>query len=435
MVKSVSNADNEIDGAVVVGGSAAGSAQCVSVASGSVRLESLPEVRELTEKMQDDAKETAKSTKSVRVIRKTGTPDSQNSKKRKKFKKRLPVKRIVTMSLLVIVMGLLALVVYETYKLNDIVDSIHYVPGGVSFDKVEVLVSQSEMNRFESQTDEITNILLCGCDIDKNGTSRTDSMIILTVDHKHQAIKMTSLMRDMYLQIPGCGKNKLNAAFAFGGGNLLLKTIYSNFGIRIDRFVCIDYNVFATVVDNLGGVEVEIEPMELEQFNKYVKGKRNRLSKAGVYNFNGQQALSYCRIRKVGTDTARTARQRRVLTQIMKKARTISPVDAQNLLAVSAPFITSNMTRNEMTGLLLDGLGCLNYDTLELRIPMDGAWTDKKIKGIWYVNADINANARYLNQFIYGENDVAQSLSLRQKKSDDLKSKHDRAAFEKKSRK
>ena len=216
-------------------------------------------------------------------------------------------------------------------------------------------------------------------------------MIILTIDHPHKKIKMTSLMRDMYLKIPGYQPTKLNAAFTYGGGDLLLKTIYSNFGMKIDRYVCVDYAAFATVVDDLGGVEIEIEEMELEQFNKYVSGgKKNRITKAGKYNFNGKQALSYCRIRKVGTDTARTARQRKVLREIMKKCRSLSPFDAQRILAVVAPCVTTNMTRSEMTDLLLEGLGSLNYDTLGLRIPMDGAWTDKIIDDTWYVEIDLN---------------------------------------------
>ena len=243
---------------------------------------------------------------------------------------------------------------------------------------------------------------------------------------------MTSLMRDMYLQIPGHQKNKLNASFTFGGGELLLKTIYSNFGMRIDQYVCVDYEVFASVVDSLGGVEIDIEEMELEQFNKYVRGgKKNRITEAGRYHLNGQQALSYCRIRKVGSDTARTARQRRVLREIMRKCRSLSPFQAQRVLGVVAPFVTTNMTRDEMVSLLMEGLQCLDYETMGLRIPVDGTWKDKKTDRSWYVVVDLNQNARYLNKFIYGDNETAQTLADRQQKSDDQNSEYSRKQYEK----
>ena len=322
--------------------------------------------------------------------------------------------------------------IYEYIKISSIMDSVNYVPDGLRFDKVDVLVSESEVSGFVSHTDETKNILLCGSDIDQNGISRTDSMIILTIDHTHQRIKMTSLMRDMYLQIPGHQKNKLNASFTFGGGELLLKTIYSNFGMRIDQYVCVDYEVFASVVDSLGGVEIDIEEMELEQFNKYVRGgKKNRITEAGRYHLNGQQALSYCRIRKVGSDTARTARQRRVLREIMRKCRSLSPFQAQRVLGVVAPFVTTNMTRDEMVSLLMEGLQCLDYETMGLRIPVDGTWKDKKTDRSWYVVVDLNQNARYLNKFIYGDNETAQTLADRQQKSDDQNSEYSRKQYEK----
>ena len=430
----VSNADRQKDVAVILNGVGDGAKQCISVASNDVKLEDLPEIKRLAGTILTEAEHSesggGQRGKSVRVIRKADLSPGQESNKSRK--KRLPVKRIAAMSFLVIVMGLIALVVFEAGQINQIADSINYINSGISFDKVELMVSESEMAGFVSHSDETTNILLAGCDIDAGGVSRTDSMIILTVDHAHRKIKMTSLMRDMYLTIPGYGKSKLNAAFVFGGGDLLLKTVYSNFGIKIDRFVCVDYAVFASVVDNLGGVEIDIEEMELEQFNKYVRGKDNRLTKAGRYHFNGQQALSYCRIRKVGTDTARTARQRKVLGEIMKKCRTLSPMEAQNILSVVAPYITTNMSRDEMTQMVLEGLNCLSYDTMGLRIPMDGAWTDKKIGSVWYVQADLNANARYIHHFIYGDDESAFALVNRQQKDDERKAQSDRAAYEKK---
>ena len=441
--------------AIVLGGEGEGARQCVSAASYNVKLEVLPEINELTELITGsgtpsedvgnepavqptvEAAASAPQTSSIRVSKRSELKkEPQSSGTKKADKKRKPIGKIIAAAAVVLFAAVAVFAGYEVYKMMSIADSVNYVSGSLSFDKVNVLVSQSEITGLVSHSDEVKNILLCGSDIDKYGVSRTDSMIILTIDHKHNKIKMTSLMRDMYLKIPGYQKNKLNAAYTYGGCNLLLKTIYSNFGMKIDRYVCVDYAVFATVVDDIGGVEIEIEEMELEQFNKYVSGgKKNKITKAGKYNLNGKQALSYCRIRKVGTDTARTARQRKVLREIMKKCRSLSPFEAQQILAVVAPSITTNMTRDEMTNLLLEGLGSLNYDTMGLRIPMDGAWTDKKANNVWYVEIDLNKNARYLHQFIYGDDETAQPLVDRQQKIDNKKAENDRINYKRKKKK
>ena len=444
--------------AVVIGGSGENARRCISAASCNIKMEILPEVRELCDwliKKDETVPETSPGQNtaapsdgaasdqpsredggsSIRVYKSGdsrprgesgGKTAADGSHQARRFKKAIAV---AAAALLVLLIGF---AVYEAYSMMHIMDSVNYSSGNLRFDKVDVLVSQSETELFVSHTDETKSILLCGCDIDKNGISRTDSMIILSIDHAHGKIKMTSLMRDMYLRIPGHGKNKLNASYTFGGGDLLLQTIYSNFGMKIDKYVCVDYAVFAAVVDDLGGVEVEIEEMELEQFNKYVRGgKKNRISQAGTYNFNGQQALSYCSIRKVGTDTARTARQRKVLREIIRKCRTLSPFEAKRILSVVAPCLTTNMTRDEMTSLMLEGLNSRHYDTMGLRIPMNGAWKDKKTDNAWFVEVDLNKNARFLNQFIYGDDETAQALVNSQQKSDDQSTEYNRWKFEK----
>ncbi len=420
------------DEAVVVGGSGANARQCLSAASYNVKFESLPEVRELAELITNrpvqPEKPNVDSNSPIRVSKRS---DAQYN-----AEKPHSARKVIAVAVAVIFAAVAAFGIYEAYRMMSIVDSVNYVKSNLNFDDINALVSQSDADFIVSHTDETKNILLCGCDIDENGISRTDSMIILSIDHAHRKIKMTSLMRDMYLKIPGHGKNKLNAAFTFGGGDLLLETIYLNFGMRIDRYVCVDYAAFAAVVDDLGGVEVEIEEMELEQFNKYVQGgKKNRITEAGRYNFNGQQALSYCRIRKVGTDIARTARQRKVLREIMKKCRSLSPLKAQRILSVVAPCVTTNMTRDEMNSLLWEGLSSLNYDTMGLRIPIDGTWKDKKTGNAWYVEVNLNQNAGYLNQFIYGDDEAAQELADQQQKTDEQKTEYDRSKYEKNKKK
>ena len=105
------------------------------------------------------------------------------------------------------------------------------------------------------------------------------------------------------------------------------------------------------------------------------------------------------------------------------------------MLEVVAPFVTTNMSRDEMTSLLMEGLQCLNYDTMGLRIPVDGTWTDKKTNRVWYIEVDLNQNARYMKQFIFGDNETAQELADRQQKSDEQSDQYNRNKYAKNKKK
>ena len=411
----------------------------ISAASKDAKLELLPEITQLAEEILADAKkqsgEINRRPSHPVAHRTVKTPSTAKADVPPRFKahSKRRTGQIVWLSLLgVVLTGMIVFFVYETAVILNIFGAVNYETNGLSFEDTELYVSESAIRIHVSHSDETKNILLVGCDIDENGLSRSDSMIILSLDHTHRKIKMTSLMRDMYLQIPSHGKHKLNAAYTYGGGELLLTTIYANFGIKIDRYVCVDYAAFAAAVDYIGGIEIEIEEMELEQFNKYVRGKENRIDCAGTYAMNGQQALSYCRIRKVGTDTARTARQREVLTKIMEKCRRMSPVSAENMMRVIAPSLTTNFTPGEMLQMMFEGLDCMDYSTVGMRIPVDGTWGDKTIDNIWYMEFDLNSNARSLNTFIYGDDETIAAMTSSLEEHDSQNDAWERSRYEKK---
>ena len=373
----------------------------ISAASTDAKVTSSPEVEKLTEEILLEAKKLEKH-------------------KKKKPKKKKP-KRKVAKSVVISVLCIVALfLTVRTVRLINIFDSVNYVSSSDSriSSETDLLVEPSFVQANVSHSDETKNIMLMGCDVDENGVSRTDSMIVLSLDHKNQKIKVTSLMRDMFLRIPGKGRHKLNAAYVYGGPDLLLSTVYSNFGLEINNYICVDYAAFAEIVDCIGGVDIEIKKNELKQFNKYVSGKENQIHEAGTYLMNGKQTLSYCRIRKVGTDTARTARQREVLGKIIEKCRKMSYTEIENLLAVAAPRLTTNLTQGEMLSLIAEGMSCMDYDTLNMRIPVDGTWHGTYIDTTWYMDIDLQENAQYLNDFIYGNDLIAKGLASQLEESD-----------------
>lgn len=141
--------------------------------------------------------------------------------------------------------------------------------------------------------------------------------MIATIDKKNEKIKITSLMRDMYVDIPGYGKHKFNAAYSYGGVELLYKTILSNFGVSVQGYAIVDFEAFRKVVDTLGGVEINLT----EEEHSILMSRYHRTSvlklKPGINNMNGTQALAYCRLRQdKRADFGRTERQRYVLNQI-----------------------------------------------------------------------------------------------------------------------
>lgn len=428
-----------------------------AIAAGTMTATKTTETTEPTEPPTESPKETTEQTEvplseetpaeksSVESPHTDTTPATENEAESEAFKSKAepeqpskkPVrsrtKRIILTALLSVLGVVLVLVGIEAVRLMNILNSVNFVKGGGFFANTEMVVSESAIAKYVSHSDETKNILLVGYDIDENDISRSDSMIILTLDHEHQKIKMTSLMRDMYVYIPGHGRHKLNAAFVYGGPELLLETIYANFGLQIDNYVCVDYAAFVDVVDYIGGVQVDIEEIELEQFNKYVRGgKKNKIDQAGSYIFNGQQALSYCRIRKVGTDTARTARQREILEKIMKRCSRMSLLRLEHLLSITAPAVTTNLTQTEIFQLAAEGLDSMDYEMQGMRIPVDGAWWDENIGGTWYVALDLNANAGYLYDFIYGDNEISDTLAANLAESDSAAEEREKESFEQK---
>lgn len=378
----------------------------ISAASTGEKMEISPEIEKLTEEiLRETERMSAQSPKS----------DRANIRKRKKSS---PVKRLLIAVFLTALSAAVVFVAVKAVSIMNAFNSINYVTPSNRTSNTDLYVNRSVVQANVSHSDETKNILLLGCDVDEYGVSRSDSLIILSLDHEHKKIKMTSLMRDMYVQIPNYGKHKINASYVYGGGDLVLDTIYSNFGLNIDNYICVDYTLFAEIVDYIGGIDVYIEKFELEQFNKYVNGEDNQIQEAGTYHFNGQQALSYCRIRKVGTDTARTARQREVLNKIIDKCSKMSFGKLEKMLGVIAPKLTTNFTQSEMLGLMAEGFVSLDYDTDQMRIPADGTWRGEYIGEIWYLVFEQEQNAQYLTDFIYGDDEISTALSHQLQEND-----------------
>lgn len=282
----------------------------------------------------------------------------------------------------------------------------------VSLDKTpqRLGISTSLISWTDSLEEPPVNIALFGLDkrpADKFGNS--DAIMIISISKAANKIKLSSIMRDTYVKIDSLGMDKINAAFREGGAQLALKTINQNFNLNIKNFVSVDLNGMASVIDALDGVSIDVKQEEVNWLNAYLsenhrdpKVKAPYISKAGLQNLNGKQAVAYTRIRQVGgEDYQRTQRQRTVLSLLLKKLKEAGPSEYPKIVSKVSPYVDTSIPRMELLSLgatvFLNNIRTLE----ERRFPGHTESKGKFINGHWYLVADLPATSKSLRDFIF----------------------------------
>lgn len=304
----------------------------------------------------------------------------------------------------------------STEDLDDVDESLEDSPEEDILSYEDYLRKNLEEQAVDYDSGDVYNILLIGCDArNVNERSRSDTMIILSINKKTEKIVMTSVMRDIYCTIPGVGNTRLNHAYAYGGAALLMETIECNFGIHIDDYISINFYGFMDVIDAIGGVTLDVSAEEIKVMNGYIGGLNSLLgedsstdkleeSQAGTLLLNGKQALAYSRVRYVGNaDFERTSRQRTVLTAVAEKAKSMSLSELNDLMNAALPCVTTNLTQGKVLSLMLHAGTYLNYDIESARIPIDGSWQNLNIRGMAVLGIDFGENKEYWLEQVYGE--------------------------------
>ncbi len=274
--------------------------------------------------------------------------------------------------------------------------------------------------------DYVKNILIFGIDqgdMDSvhSGSLNTDTIMIATLNTKNKTVNITSILRDMYVELDDGIGRKINSIYAIGNRNkqgpeLLMHTIENYFKIDLMGYAYVKLAAFEDVVDILGGVSIELGSKEANYLNttNYITDPRNRKLKAGVNHMNGNQVAGYCRIRKVETlggaanDYGRTLRQRRVLQAIFQKYKSqnimnLIPV-TQSCLAKITTNLKEEQIRELLTMFVEDGISQME----SYRLPLNDTFYDSGKKGhngITYglVIDDIEANIVYLYEKLYAD--------------------------------
>lgn len=262
----------------------------------------------------------------------------------------------------------------------------------------------------EEVRDDIVHIALFGVDRrNQKDLGRSDAMLIATLDFKHDKVKLTSLMRDIYVPIEGHGHTKLNHAYAYGGAELAIKTINQNFGTDIRDYVTVDFFTLENIIDAIGGVELEVKEEEVPFINHFM-GETARIQnkevvpllKGGVQRLNGMQAVSFARIRSVGNgDFERTDRQRQVLSAILQEVKRQGSTAIPSLFLKISPHIETSLDQGTILSL---GYEYFKHQPMELeqqRFPLDDEWDSLRVNGVWYMNAHIEKMRERIQNYLY----------------------------------
>lgn len=288
-----------------------------------------------------------------------------------------------------------------------IVGTIGYV--GSVFSKITF--DDNRANEYISSTElkcssKVKNILLLGVDSrdpEDDTNSRSDSMMLISVDSQHKCIKMVSFLRDSWVYIPALDKyQRLNAACSADGYNGVVDTIEYNFGVDIDGYVVADFEMFKVLVDSIGGVEVDVTQKEADEVTNHPVRYGDVVLDAGKYKLSGEQALAYCRIRKIDTDFMRAYRQRTVMQSILKSVKSANPAKLLLMASKCAPYIETNLSKSFIMQAGVSALSCIGT-MVETRVPFDSTWSYKTIQGNSVISIDSEKNKEMLIDTIYNK--------------------------------
>lgn len=337
-------------------------------------------------------------------------------------KKKKALRRTLTWASIllgIVLVALLGVTVYTEYLL----DKVNYVDPEathptLSHEQLEVVEKETEAEdleftgpelkeedvvletvpAMEVDSEKVVNILLIGVDRRKNEVARSDSMILCTFNKHSNTITLSSMMRDMYVRIPGYKSNRINVAYTLGGMKLLNKTVNENFGVAADGIVEIDFANFEKLIDLLGGIELDLSSKEASYINRETGSKLT----TGVQTLTGEQALWYSRYRKDGGDFKRTNRQRIVLSVLLNRYKQLSMAELVGMMDDILPMVTTNMTKDEIFDHMTNFFPMLaGAQIVTQQIPAEGTYNQAKINEMAVLVPNISKNAKLLADTMY----------------------------------
>ena len=272
-------------------------------------------------------------------------------------------------------------------------------------------ISKKEAKQEALKNEKSMNIALFGLDRrSKEEKSRADSIMVANINFETKTINLVSILRDTLVDIKGHGKDKLNHSYAYGGPELSMETINSNFDLDINKYVSVDFFSLAKVIYIIGGVDIDLKDYEANQINQNLNEINNieklptgtdYIQGSGLKTLNGRQAVAYCRIRKVGNgDYERTQRQRNVLKAILVK---YEKLDSGKRFEVSMEMmsqVTTNIPINDIKELQSKILNDKDFTINQHMIPFEGSFETKIIDKKWVIDANMQENIKQIHEYL-----------------------------------
>ncbi len=279
-----------------------------------------------------------------------------------------------------------------------------------SMDYVEIDESSIHVNSgVDEKLKDYRNIVLLGVDSQDGSFSntRSDCIIIVSINKKTNDVNLTSVYRDTYVQIDGHGLDKITHAYAYGGPELAMSTLNKNLDLNITEFVTVNFETVKTVVDSIGGVTIKVTDAEATQISG--------LSSGGTYTLNGEHALAYSRIRKIDSDYQRTERMRTVIEAVFDKVKTLGVSELSNFVDTILPLISTNLSSNEIISMIPSVPFYTIKDSEGWPYDVRGISTDA-----WYgVPVTLESNVKELHAELFGNDDYTPTETV-QEISDDI---------------
>lgn len=328
--------------------------------------------------------------------------------KRRKNAKRNGLLLGICAALIIVVCVLLGVL-----KLNQSLDKINIVDE----DDKDIIVND------EVKTDKgYRNIAIFGVDSRRNSLDKgthSDSIIIASLNKETKDVKLVSIYRDTYANIPDLGYKKINAAFFNGGYSLALSTINQNFDLDIKEYVTVNFKAVVDAVDLVGGITLDITKEELPYVNGYINSLNEingtsvaHLKSAGTQLVNGTQATAYSRIRYTkGADYKRTERQRIVIQKVFEKVKKSDLATINEMIDTIFPQVATNLDKMEILSLAKD---VFSYDIVDQTgFPFEkDAHTYKGVSYVFPIN--LADNVKRLHEFLFGNSEYTPSRTVQE---------------------
>lgn len=262
--------------------------------------------------------------------------------------------------------------------------------------KKEDLGIKEEINtKLSTEYGDIQNIALFGIDQLEGQIGRSDAIMIATIDRNNKKVKISSIMRDSYVYIPGKKEDKINHAYAFGGPSLAIRTLNENFDLNIKDFLAVNFSTLPKIIDKVGGIDINVDDEEIVHLAHCgVKG-------IGMRHLNGEQALAYSRIRyATGGDYRRTERQREVIEELFEKLVNKPITDYPTLLNDFMPMIKTSLEPHQILSIATD-ITKTGGSIEQHRFPKDNHAKGEMINDVYYLTFDKDATKQELYKWIF----------------------------------